>query len=673
MRNAGRFSVIIAASLAAAFATPSLAYQRPGRTERVSQAVTGAQRTHDSAPSDDAEISMSPGGRFVAFTSVTAESPVDTTGTGISLPAVSDVFLHDRSTGRTAIVSVASDGSAGKSIDPSCNGAHFPAVSANGRYVVFASCYDNFVPGSVPGTATGDTNLTVDVFVHDMKTGKTTRVSVASDGTQVGGGGAGNPTISADGRFVAFESQATNLAPGVCPNDPVQQAICEPTGPTLQVYIHDLHARTTRLVSVASGSAVAGDGSSYAASISPDGQFVAFTSDSDNLVTNDINRCANATPSCPDVYLHDIASGQTELISVGLDGQATAHRGGVLKGESGVVPVHQMISADDRYVAFRSNGENLVPNTGLFEYGVYVRDRKSKRTERFSVDSSGGAIDTGQNQFSLSADGRFVVTNDMNLECLGGVGLHDRLTGATETVDRVDYHGAKNACTDKYASHLPEVSENGRFVAFESSATNLVPGDTNGKTDVFVRDRGATIGVGGLVGAGRLSVSGAPSFRSNGFVGGADPSTDVDAELTAQGANLIGASLVYRPQYADLYVRLEVDQMPLFELANPALVYGLDFTVNGACYQLRAAKTGVTASFGLFRLDRDGWRHVADLHGGYGTTGQEVVFALPLADIGAQHGGQLHSVQAFTGLGGYLAGAINTPDQTTLAGAGRGR
>jgi archaellum component FlaF (FlaF/FlaG flagellin family) len=118
--------------------------------------------------------------------------PGDTNGTW-------DVFVHDRVTGQTTRVSVASDGTQGNGHSGS------PSISADGRYVAFSSSASNLVPG--------DTNGRGDVFVHDRLTGQTTRVSVASDGTQ-GNGDSWWPSISADGRYVAFASEASNLVPG---------------------------------------------------------------------------------------------------------------------------------------------------------------------------------------------------------------------------------------------------------------------------------------------------------------------------------------------------------------------------------------------------------------------------------------------------------------------------
>jgi len=171
-----------------------------------------------------------------------------------------DIFVHDRGTGQTTRVSVDSSGAQGN------NNSEYPAISADGRFVAFMSLATNLVAG--------DTNGVMDVFVHDRGTGQTTRVSVASGGAQ-GNGTSAVPAISADGRFVAFYSYANNLVPG-------------DTNRRSDVFIHDRGTGQTTRVSVASGEAQANDSSEYPA-ISADGRFVAFESYADNLVAGDTN------------------------------------------------------------------------------------------------------------------------------------------------------------------------------------------------------------------------------------------------------------------------------------------------------------------------------------------------------------------------------------------------
>src|SRR5690554_6282023 len=177
-------------------------------------------------------------------------------------------------------VSVASDGT--ESERESRN----PAISADGRYVAFESSASNLVPG--------DTNGTLDVFVHDRVTGETTRVSVAFDGIE-GEGHSRTPAISADGRYVAFESVATNLVPSYADG-------------RYHVFVHDrVTGETTRVSDAFDGTQ--GNAHSGHPAISADGRYVAFDSRATNLVPDDTNNAA-------DVFVHDRLTGETTRVSV---------------------------------------------------------------------------------------------------------------------------------------------------------------------------------------------------------------------------------------------------------------------------------------------------------------------------------------------------------------------
>ncbi len=325
------------------------------------------------------------------------------------------------------------------------------AISADGRFVAFVSAATNLVPG--------DTNGQSDVFVHDRQTGITQRVSVDSAGNQADGGNDA-PAISADGRFVAFVSAATNLVP----DDSNGQS---------DIFIHDRESGITERVSVDGGGSQA-DGSSAAPAISADGRFVAFVSAASNLVPADTNGES-------DVFVHDRQTGITERVSV--DSAASQADGG------NDAPA---ISADGRFVAFRSAATNLVPGDTNGQSDVFVHDRQTSGTERVSVDSAGNqGEDGGSDAPAISADGRFVafeskarnlVPRDFNRR--QDVFVHDLQTGATE---RVSVDSAGNQASGP--TDAPAISADGRFVAFQAGHANLVPGDTNRRQDVFVHDR----------------------------------------------------------------------------------------------------------------------------------------------------------------------------------------
>ncbi len=419
--------IILAASAATALAQAT--------TERVSVATGGGQATgYSQLPAISAD------GRFVAFESDSSNLVGgDTNGT-------TDIFVHDRQTGTTERVSVATGGT--EANDASDN----PAISADGRFVAFYSFATDLV--------SGDTNGTADVFVHDRQTGTTERVSVATGGTEATGNSL-NAAISADGRFVAFYSLATDLVSG-------------DTNGKYDVFVHDRQTGTTERVSVATGGSQA-DNHSYDPAISADGRFVAFDSSATNLVGGDTN--ANA-----DVFVHDRQTGTTERVSVATGG-----------AEGDGNSSEPAIDADGRFVAFESDATTLVSGDTNGTTDIFVHDRQTGTTERVSV-ATGGTEGNGNSvSAAISADGRFVAfysaASNLVSDANGAndVFVRDRQTGTTERVSVAT--GGSPADSHSYT---PAISADGRFVAFDSRATNLVSGDTNGADDIFVRDRGTS-------------------------------------------------------------------------------------------------------------------------------------------------------------------------------------
>ena len=409
-----------------------------GTTTRVSVASDGTQANDFS---DDSAISAN--GRFVAFDSPATNLVSDDTN------GVPDVFVHDRKTGQTTRVSVASDGTQGD-----CN-SDFASLSATGRYVAFDSCASNLV--------SGDSNGFVDTFVHDRQTGQTTLVSVASDGTQGNDSSSSHVSISANGRYVAFQSFASNLVSG-------------DTNNTLDVFVHDRKTGRTTLVSVASDG-TQGNGLSAHPSLSANGRYVAFASSASNLAEG------GDTNGAEDVFVHDRKTGRTTLVSVASDGTQG-------NGES----AFPSISDTGRYVAFFSSASNLVSGDTNFTSDIFVHDRQTGQTTRVSVASDGTQANEGSGLLSISDTGRFVafesiasnlVSTDTNNS--QDIFVHDRKTGQTTRVTVAsDGTQANGGSFDPYPF---SISANGRFVAFSSDATNLVSGDTNGVTDIFVHDR----------------------------------------------------------------------------------------------------------------------------------------------------------------------------------------
>ncbi len=387
--------------------------------------------------SNSYDPSISSDGRYVAFSSDASNLVTgDTNGR-------TDIFVHDFQTGETVRVSVDSSG------NESNRKSEFPSISSNGRYVAFSSYANNLV--------TGDTNGVSDVFVHDLQTGETARVSVDSSGNE-GNSYSGSPSISSDGRYVAFSSYASNLVTG-------------DTNGNWDVFVHDLQTGETVRVSVDS-SGNEGNSDSYDPSISSDGRYVAFVSDASNLVTGDTN-------GVRDIFVHDLQTGETVRVSVDSSGN-----------EGNSDSYSPSISSDGRYVAFESDASNLVTGdtNGIFD--IFVHDLQTGETVRVSVDSSGNEGNSNSYDPSISSDGRYVafvsdasnlVTGDTN--GVRDIFVHDLQTGETVRVS-VDSSGNESNSD----SHYPSISSDGRYVAFESDASNLVTGDTNGSLDVFVHD-----------------------------------------------------------------------------------------------------------------------------------------------------------------------------------------
>ncbi|HEV8111507.1 MAG TPA: hypothetical protein VGR31_01900 [Planctomycetota bacterium] len=362
--------------------------------------------------------------------------------------AAPDIFVRDLQSGVTECVSVASGGALGAA---ACSS---PSISFYGRYAAFSSYSDNLAPG--------DTNTCLDVFVRDRQLGTTERVSVNSGGGQSNRDCGVNATsISADGRYVAFDSVADNLVAG-------------DVGAWVDVFVHDRQTGVTERVSVdSSGGAGNGDSGTSGLAISADGRCVVFMSSAFSLVPGDTNGSV-------DVFVHDRQTGVTERVSV--------DSGGIQGNGDSSYP---SISGDGRYVAFSSAASNLVPGDTNSAYDVFVHDRQLGTTERASVDSGGAQGNFASTNPVLSTDGSCVaflsVANNLVAGDSNGhedVFVHERLTGATERVS-VSSAGVQT----NSSSYVPSISADGRYVAFDSLATNLVPLDTNGYGDVFVRSR----------------------------------------------------------------------------------------------------------------------------------------------------------------------------------------
>lgn len=453
---------------AAALLTAALPAQ--STTTRVSTDSAGLQ---SNGLSNQASVSAS--GRFVAFTSKASNLvPGDTNG-------VNDVFVKDRQTGQTTRISVDSAGLQGN------DESRGPTLSNDGRYVAFESYATNLV--------VGDTNGNPDIFLHDRQTGQTRRVSLNSLGQQANGYSF-SASISGDGLFVAFESAATNLVAG-------------DTNGFEDVFVFDRTTSQTTRVSVDSAG-VQANLFSLDPSLSGDGRFVAFHSGANNLVPADTN-------GATDVFLHDRQTGNTKRVSLNsLGAQCNGY------SDSSVV------SADGSLIAFDSSATDLVLGDTNGFRDVFLHDRLTGKTTRVSVDSAGTQSDRHSFDPSLAANNRFVAFASLATNLVPGdtnaaqdVFLHDLQTGETLRLS-VDAAGAQSNGESSNAAR--SLSDDGRFAAFSSAATNLVTADTNAALDVFLRDRGAVqlalTATGTCPGTVSLVITGASPDRSVAIVYG---------------------------------------------------------------------------------------------------------------------------------------------------------
>jgi len=426
--------LVVAAGLVLVPATVSTAAPAPtGATTRIDVATGGTQANGESR----ASVS-SADGRYVAFSSAASNLVAgDTNGK-------KDVFVRDRVTGATTRVSVATGGTQASGDNDG------PSLSADGRYVAFVSWASDLVAG--------DTNNTEDAFVHDRASGSTTRVNVATGGTQTNGVSYISG-ISADGRYVAFVSAASDL-------------VADDTNNTEDAFVHDRVTGATTRVSLATGGTQVSSGGA-ASGISADGRYIVFGSAAGDLVAGDTN-------GKRDVFVRDRVAGATTRVSVA--------SGGTQANSNSHMAV---ISADGRYVVFESDATNLVAGDTNRMMDVFVRDRITGATTRVSVATGGTQPNSYSYASAISADGRYVPFSSYASNLVAGdtnqtadVFVRDRVTGTTTRVNVTPAGSQANGY-----SFGPTISGNGRYVAFNSQASNLVAGDTNGKADVFVRDR----------------------------------------------------------------------------------------------------------------------------------------------------------------------------------------
>ncbi len=401
----------------------------------VSASGTGANR-------DSYYSVISQDGRYVVFQSeATNLTANDTT-------SFYDIFWKDLQTGRIELVSVTTSGSS------SGRNALQPAMSADGRFVAFETDASNIVAG--------DTNGTWDIFVRDMQTGTTQRVSVSSGGVQ-GGARSDSPFVTADGRYVFFHSYAAFVP--------------EDTNPGYDVYRHDMVSGQTLLASTGAGGLI-GNGDSIWPWASDDGSRVVFVSWSTNWITGDTNAQGDA-------FLKDLGTGAIQRINVSSAGAQN-------NGET----VWPSISGNGKFATFVSWGSTLVSGDTNGNWDAFVRDLTNNTTSRINVRPDGGQSNSyAYSPLPLSRDGRYVAFASLATDLVAGdtngfqdIFVRDLLTNTTRRVT-LGYTGVQvnDDC------FVPWFSGDGRYLTYTCEGPNPVPGDVNGRRDIFTVDLGAAL------------------------------------------------------------------------------------------------------------------------------------------------------------------------------------
>jgi hypothetical protein len=503
--------------------------------------------------SGDSGLSIiSKDGRYVLFAS-TANNLTLTNNNNSVLPCRFNVFLRDRISQTTTLVSVSQNGTGGG------NGDSFPAgISTSGQFALFESSASDLVAN--------DTNNASDIFVRDLINGTTTLVSVSTNGGNASGASRGS-VMTPDGRYVAFVCMASNLVAG-------------DTNNIADVFVRDLQASTTRRVSLGSSPANYSTlpSSSESPEITPDGRYVVFYSTATNLVSG--------VMTTGEIYVRDLIAGKTIWAST--NARAIFQSA---TGSTNIVCCNYSISGDGQFVAFEActNSPGTSSATGIIlRYSLQTGLNDIINTNAFVPRLSYELV----HDLSLSPDGRFVayVVNNFTTSTIAttnSIYLWDAQTGTNTLVSiSLDNVTPANGLCD-----APVVSSNGQFVAFISSASNLVTNTLAGDYHGYVRDLQA--GVTQLLDA-----------DTNGVGVGVD-STAVPA-ISADGsvvvfdcANLLPDN---RHQIRDVFIHLmAAGTNDLISASNPAL---LSQTPDGSS-GLTSFSTSSNGQFVAFYSDAD--------------------------------------------------------------------
>jgi Tol biopolymer transport system component len=373
---------------------------------------------------------LSQDGRYVVFLSA-ADNLVTNDHN-----AVLDLFLRDRVTRQTTLVSLNALGTG------SGNGhSTAPVLSTNGQWIAFQSAAEDLV--------TNDSNLASDIFVRDWVSGQTRLISANESNTGSANGESTRPQMTPDGRWIAFESSASNLVAG-------------DTNQNVDVFLRDSQGTSNILISVNADGVNSGNGYSSNPSLSADGRYVAFESTANNLVSLPTN-----TVTMWNVYVRDVLAGTTLLVSANAEGTSTGN-------SSSRNPV---ISADGRYIAFESTATNLIANTTNAFSKIFRYDLQSKTLLQVSGhEDSDLTIRWNVGNPVISSDGRWIA-----YEASYNVFLWDAQTGVATLISV----GQDGISLGNGTSFGPQIGPAGQWVVFTSNASNLVAQATNGQYQVY--------------------------------------------------------------------------------------------------------------------------------------------------------------------------------------------
>ena len=472
-------------------------------------------------------VDISADGRYVVFLSSFAFVVEDTNGT-------SDVYIRDTVLDTTELVSWnSSNTEAGNNISLSLS------ISADGRFVAFASRASDII--------VNDTNGFIDVFVRDLVTNSTELISSEF----VSGGGIGAPangdsfapSISADGRYVAYATNATNYG-----------FVIGDSNGTSDVVVRDRVMEVNHLVSIRASGGFAGNFESSRPSISADGRFVAFNSVANDLVVGDTN-------GSNDIFVRDLVTDSTELVSL--------NRFNSVPGNDG--SASPSISANGRFVAFNSVANDLVVGDTNGSNDIFVRDLVMDTTELVSINSSGESGNGNSSLPSISSNGRFVAftstatdlelfTSDTNAE--RDVFWRDRDLNTTLAISLE----SSLSNTGNAQSSSAAISADGGFIAYQSDASDLVQGDTNVNADIFLFSLEGLIGSGPIVSAtlpvsrsvqvGNQATAFASIINTHPSDGALNctllPFTDIPADFAFQPTDEMGMLIGEQNQGADI-------------------------------------------------------------------------------------------------------------------------